>query len=112
MPYLTKDQILSAQDLDKTTVDVPKWGGTVGLRMWTASERERLEKIMAGKDRDDIRATVVAYSVVDEDGKLLFSAEDVKALSQKSAAAVSDVFDASCKLNALSKQDVDELEKN
>jgi hypothetical protein len=59
-----------------------------------------------------LRATVCAMSIVDESGKRLFSESDIEALGRKSYKALDRVKTAAEKLNALTADEVDELEKN
>lgn len=119
MSLLTKDQILEADDLETKDVYVKPWGGHVRIRTMTAYERDQFERKMfasrsgSKKDRvENIRATLIAMAVVDEDGKRLFTDKDVKALAQKSAAAMDRIFSETQKLNAVSNEDVEEMAKN
>lgn len=115
--YLTREQIMGADDRNTQDVDVPEWGGTVRLRGMSGLERDEYEAgIIAvgpdGKRRVDLknmRARLVAYSIVDEDGGRMFQAEDIEALGDKSAAALERVFDVARKLSGLSSDDVEEL---
>ena len=114
---LTKDQILSADDLTTKDVFVTPWGGTIRIRTMTASERDHFEQKMfsGGKKQarmDDIRATLVSIAVVGENGERMFSDKDVKALSKKSAAAMDQIFAEVQKLNAVSDEDVEDMAKN
>ncbi len=115
---LSKDQILSADDLQTKDVYVKPWDGYVRIRTMTAHERDRFEQMMFSnrggkKERmDDVRATLVSLTVVDEDGKRMFSDKDVKALSKKSAAALDKIFSEAQSLNAVSDEDVEEIAKN
>ena len=115
---LTKDQILSAEDLDTKDVYVKPWKGYIRVRTMTAHERDQFEqKIFSNKGgkkerMDDIRATLVSMAVVDEDGKRIFSDKDVKDLSKKSAAAMDQIFGECQKLNAVTDEDVEDMTKN
>lgn len=115
---LTKEQILSADDMQKEVVSVPEWGGDVWVRAMSASERDKLEseQISARRDKRDelsnIRARVCARCIVDDEGNRMFDESDIEALGQKSAAALDRVFDAAQRLNGLSEKDVEALEKN
>lgn len=118
MSLLTKDQILSVDDLDTKDVYVFPWRGFVRVRTMTAHERDRFEQQMftnkGGKRErmDDIRATLVSLTVIDEDGKRLFGEKDVKALGKKSAAALDKIFSEAQSLNAVSDEDVEDMAKN
>jgi len=112
MTYLNKDAILKAQDLDTQDVDVPEWGGSVRVRGMTASERDRFEQVMGGENVANIRANLVARTVVDENSQRLFTDADISELGKKSAQALDRVFDVASRLSGLRSQDIDELEKN
>lgn len=109
---LTREQILGAADFKVEEVPVPEWGGSVFVRTLSAGERDRWELYLLEGKREDVRATLAARAACDAEGKLLFEPADIKALSAKSAAALSRIFDAAIKLNKVSKDDVEELEKN
>lgn len=116
---LTRDAILNVLDLQTEDVEVPEWGGMVRVRGLTGSERDAFEQsIMEQRGRDvalnlrNIRAKLVALSVVDEQGNRVFSDADVKALGQKSAMALQRVFEVAQRLSGLRNEDVEELAKN
>lgn len=116
---LTRNDILSATDCKTQIVEVPEWGGEVEVKAMSGQERDEWESAMFsldGKDikinKDNIRAKLVAKTVVDENGKLMFSDADIAALGQKSSAALDRVYQVSQKLSALTPQDIDELAKN
>lgn len=119
MSLLTRDAILKATDLPHEDVDVPEWGGTVRVRTLTGAERDQFEASIVelrGKKRKintaNIRAKLVALSVVDEQGNRLFSDADVALLGKKSAAALDRVFAVAQRLSGVTEDDVEELEKN
>jgi len=114
---LTKEQILSIDDLKTEDVDVPEWGGVVRVRSLTGAERDEFESSLLvgkGKDREvnmtNARARMVYLTAVDDEGKRLFtSPTDIKALGKKNAAALDALFAVGQKLSGLRKEDVDEL---
>ena len=112
---LTKEQILGATDREFAVIDVPEWGGLVRIGSMSAYARDKYERaysdISEGRTDLSIRAHLVAACVVDESGELLFTAEDVKALGQKSGAALSALFIACVKLNAMGGKDQENIEE-
>jgi hypothetical protein len=117
MNILTKDQILSTNDLTKELVEVPEWGGAVYVRTMTGAERDSFEAQILGDDYKErnyrnVRATLCSLTIVDEDGKRLFSDAEVTKLGAKSAAAIDRIFNVAQRLNGLSKDDVEDLAKN
>lgn len=112
---LTKDQILAANDMGLLEVEVPEWGGSVFIRVMTVRERDSYEnEWMTNKDRgvENFRTKFLQRVLCDEDGKLLFSMAEVALLSDKSANAMTRIWTAAMKHNALTDSDVEELAKN
>lgn len=123
MKILSKAEVLGADDLERATVEVPEWGkdaegnpACVMIRMIMAKERDAFEASMNnGTDRNlaNLRARLCALCIVDADGARLFRDEaDIKSLGEKSAKAVDRIFDACRKLNGMTNDEVEELEKN
>lgn len=120
MGILTKAEILAASDLVTQTVDVPEWGGSVVIRAMSGAQRDAYELSLTkpgadGKfviDPENMRAKLLLYTLVDEQGNPLFTVDDLAALSAKSAAALARVFVAAQTLNGLDRGAVDEAVKN
>lgn len=119
MAILTRDAILQAQDLSSEQVPVPEWGGEVLVRGLTGTERDAFEQSIAeqkGKsvkmNLQNVRAKLVALTVVDGEGHRIFDDKDAGVLGKKSAVALNRVFEVAQKLSGLSPEDVDELAKN
>ena len=120
MGYLSKAQILNADDVEIRDVAVPEWGGDVRVKALTGRERDALEKTMLdgkpGKapqvNLSNFRAKLCAASMVDENGARLFSERDVEQLGAKSSKALARVFDVASKLSGFTDTDIEELTKN
>lgn len=116
MGYLSREAILAADDIPTDDVEVPEWGGTVRIRALSGTDRDRMEADIVGNGKkpkmDNLRAKVVAASVIDEEGHKMFAESDVVALGRKSAAALGRVFDAAASLAAIKPADVEELAGN
>jgi hypothetical protein len=119
MPILTRDQILSAQDLPTETVAVPEWGGDVLVRGLTGTERDAYEASMvkqvgnqAKMNMDNMRAKLVALCIVDETGKRIFTQADAETLGKKSGTGLQRVFLVAQRLSGLTTKDVEEAEGN
>ena len=116
---LTRDEILAARDIRVERVEVPEWGGEVLVRGLTAAERDEFD-LSATVERDgkrvinfqQLRARLVAMSLVDEHGKRLFSDADVEYLAAKSGAAIGRIFDIAMRLSGLTGQDIEEITRN
>lgn len=102
---LNKEQILTADDLESVEVPVPEWGGECMIRALTGVGREVFENALADAQGDmsesNIRATLAALSIVDEQGELMFSRNEVSALGKKSYKALDRVFNAAKALNGI-----------
>lgn len=117
MDCLTKEQILAAKDTRTEIVSVPEWGGHVCVRVMSGAERDAWEASIVGatgnqRNLANIRARLVALTACDGEGHRLFSDADVVELGKKSAKALDRVFSAAQKINALTDEDIKELEGN
>ncbi|MFF8768491.1 hypothetical protein ACF07Q_28585 [Nocardiopsis dassonvillei] len=115
MSLLSRDEILQADDRKYETVHVPQWGGSVRIRSLDGKERDIFEKSLVDKKTgapskvENARARLVAWTVVDADGRRIFSQGDIEALGKKSAAALDKVFTAARKLSGMTDEDLAEL---
>ena len=122
MSYLSADEILSADDLQREPVAVPEWGGTVLVQGMTGTERDKFEASMLNSKGDRMdkdkameryRARLCAACIVDENGKRLFQGDAVvRRLGEKSAQALTRVAEVAARLSGLSDDDVEELTGN
>lgn len=117
--FLSREAILNVSDIKTEEVPVPEWGGVVLVKGLTGEQRNDYEMSLIqgkGKNRDvnmkNAVAKLVGLSIVDEDGKRIFTDADVEALGKKSGAALSRVQAVASKLSGLSDGDMDELTKN
>lgn len=109
-----RDLVLQAQDLKRVPVVVPEWNCTVYVRTLTGAERvalEQLQKELADDELSLICKFIVA-TVCDENGVMQFTDGDIPALKNKSVTALLKVYAEALKLNTLTKEAVDETEKN
>ena len=130
MALMTREQILSAEDIafeDIDLSDIPGWG-TVRIKDLSAAERDRLEASMVRQrsqpkrgggvtvrqetNLENIRARFCAACIVGEEMQLLFGEADVLALGRKSARALDRIFDRVRARNGLSEETVNELVEN
>lgn len=117
---LTRDLILAAVDVRIELVEVPEWGGTVFVRSLNGKARDKYEASRYRIDRDqnveliheNTRAALLAASLCDEAGTLLFTEADVIALGQKNAAALDRCFDVAQRLSGLRAKDAEAKLKN
>jgi hypothetical protein len=119
MAVLTKEQIIGFDDLKSQVVEVPEWGGSVIIRRMSGVERDSYEAdIYDSKGgtivlkRENFRAKLVARCLVGENGERLFSDGEIAVLGKKSAAALDRCFAIAQKINGMTKEEQDNIEKN
>lgn len=119
MPILNKEAILTAQDLTRKTVNVPEWDGDVIIRTFTAAERDSWDASLFtdnGKERkmnyQNVRARLLAFTLIGEDGNRLFNEADIEVLGGKSGLVLDRLFNTACELNGMGATDIKALEKN
>ena len=115
--YLDRDAILKNTALK--TEEVQAWGGVVLVRELRGRERDEWEASLAVQrgrqmvpDVANMRAKLVARTVIGEDGEPLFSQRDVAALGELSAAELDHVFVVASRLSGLNQDAVEEKAKN
>lgn len=109
MAGLTRESILAAKDLSLVEVETPEWVGSVWVRGLTAHERTELEK--SRSDVGDQRLALVVLCSCDQEGKRLFTLEDVEALGEKNWEPVQRIFEKALELNGMGRQAVEKLKK-
>lgn len=118
MKALTREMILAASTLKRDTVTVPEWGGTIVVQEWSGAQRDAWEASLlrsstdAGSRYSNLRARMVAVSVINEDGSPVFTESDVEALGRLSASALERVAAVVQRLNGLAEGTQDASIKN
>jgi len=108
MAYLSREEILQADDIKRDTVDTPEWGGSVlvrglnaeqyldmGFDLRTDDDTLNPEKVKA------MMPTIVSMGVIDEDGEPLFTEADIKPLAKKSFGPVNRISTRILELSGL-----------
>ncbi len=106
---LTRDAILSVNDRRFAEVDVPEWGGTVRIATLDALHLIEYHGLLKpdGTGADHV-GWLLASSIVDADGNLIFTPADAAALQTKNPVAVLRVFNEAAKLNALASDSAED----
>jgi hypothetical protein len=118
MSLLGKEQILNAPDLPFEDVEVPEWGGTVRIQAMSANAREKMEEMYLDPDgkmskrMEQFRVRVLASSIIDDQGNLVFTMEEATALGKKAFGVVQRLFDKANKLSGLSDDEADTIKGN
>lgn len=109
---LTREQFLACPKPTVEEIQVPALGGAVYVRAFSAGARDVFEVEHAKAGTKDFRARLAVATVCDVDGAPLFTSADVPALSALPASVVDPIVLAASRLNRLTDEDVDALQKN
>jgi len=120
MPYLNREDILKAEDVQTRDVDVPEWGGVVRVRGLSGADRDLYQASMMTRmpngdmvpEFTNLTAKLVARAIIDEDGEPLFNELDIGRLGQKSAAALARVNAVAAELSGITETAKAEAEGN
>lgn len=116
--YLSRDDILKAEDVVTKEVAVPEWGVDAKVRVrgmtgverdeWEASNLERRGKRMV-PNLANLRAKLITRCIVDDEGDRIFSEADADLLGAKSAAAINRIYEVAAQLSGITDEDLEEL---
>ena len=115
--FLSRDNILNASDIEFEDVEVPEWGGTVRVRELTTAEVENFSlRTSDARGQLDIsrmsglRAEVVSWALIDEEGKPLMNKRDAEELQKKSHRVIDRLFNKVLVMSGLQNQVTEEGE--
>jgi hypothetical protein len=111
---LNRDQILAAAAQTKAVEIVHTTIGDIGIRVMSGTEREAYERqiFVDGKvSHEHLRAKLLAKVICDPEGTRVFNDGDIAAISELPAPVVIQLFEKAQKVNALTREDLDELTK-
>jgi len=112
---------LGIDDCPTEDVYVPEWKTTLHIKGLSGTERDAWEAATVRFDRNgkrlppdlaNLRAKLIARSVVDANGKRVYRDQDVLALGQKAATTLQPIFEVCQRLSKLTDEDVEELTGN
>jgi len=104
---MNKNDIFKNYSLKTSTVDVPSWGGEVGIRELSAGAMHSM-RVAEGGSELEMAAIVVINGVVGEDGKRMFADSDKKKILEMSPADLVLVSTAVIELSDLNTADEEE----
>lgn len=118
MSVLSREALLGATTLPTKRVKVPELGGEVIVRGMSGTERDAFEATLfqgKGKNRvanlANVRAKMVAFCCVDENGVRLFTDADAAQLGEVRADILSRLFAPAQQLSGMSDEDIEEMGK-
>jgi hypothetical protein len=103
--------ILGADDLPLTEVYVPEWQLSVWVATMTTRERGAFEARHVVERVKNVRERFVVATVCDSQRNLLFTDDDIEALSGKNSKACDRIFEVALKVNAMRDEEISELKK-
>ena len=110
---LTREQIDSATDAKIIKVAVPELGGDVCIRLMSVGDRDSYElKLLEGDGKaiPDFRSELLARTLCDEKGALLYPGDEgVAALKKRSSDVMHRLWQAALKHNALTEEEIKKI---
>jgi hypothetical protein len=114
--YGTKEQALAADDIVIEDVFVKPWNAWYRVRSLTAAQRGAWQRsclVGRGKDQEvnlqESTARLVAWAVVDENGKPIFSEADILKLKKKSSVAIELIGEVAARLSGIGEKEMDDI---
>lgn len=112
-----RDKILAAKDIESEQVLVKQWDVTVEVRGLTGRQRAiLLQDVIGPKGKIDMQKLypqLVVISTYDpEDGKPVFQAGDIDAISEKSGGALEAIAQVAMRLSGLNEGDAEKNSEN
>ena len=103
---LTAADILAIHDAKIESVYVPEWKQTAYVRVMSGTSRDAWEgECLAAREAkvqlSNLRGRLLVRVLCNEQGALLFTADQAEALGGKSATALNALFEASTRLNGM-----------
>lgn len=114
--FLSREEILGADDSYFEDHYCAKWKGKVRIRTMTAADRDRFEfeymQAVSEKRTPNIRALLVARCAVDpKTGERLFNDEDAETLAKKNGATIDELYGIAQRINVITEEDIQTLVK-
>jgi hypothetical protein len=113
MTFLSREHILESSDIQVEEVEVPEWDGTVLVRELTTAEVENFSLRTSTRQgqfdvsrMSGLRAEVVSWALVDEDGNQLLHKADAEELQKKSHRAIDRIFNKVLELSGLQEPEL------
>lgn len=111
MNALTRDQFLAFKPRPPVPVAIP--GGLIHVRTMNGAQRERFERVaQSAEGRLDVRASLIAITACDPEGKPLFGPGDIAAINEIDSSILIPIYDAAVEANRITRDQVEELAGN
>ena len=93
-------------------VEVPEWKAEVNVGVMSGARRDRFEASHSRDSVTNVRGRIAAFTLCDDQGKFLFEEVDAEMLGELDWRALDRIFDVAVRINALSKDAIEDLAKN
>lgn len=113
MNTLNRKDLLKRKKLEPVPVDLPD--GRVFVRIMTAGEKEQYERLCQDKTsgfENNIRASLVLFTLCDQQGNLMFNPDELNLIADMPMPMIKPIFEAALSANGMAKDSVDKAEKN
>lgn len=110
-----RDAILTAQDWKTIKVNVPEWNCDVYIRTMSGLQRSEFEQAVYKDGKPETKhffSQLLCRCLCDDKGNLIFSIEDVAALSDKSATVLARLSEQAAQLNRIDSESAAETKKD
>jgi len=112
-PLLSASNIVDAEDLKFVDVEVPEWGGTIRLKQMDAKESMAFTDEMVTIEKQPLGMYLMLIRcAVDEQGKKLFTDEDLPRLQAKSVQVLNRLQRIAITLNKMDQETTEVLKKD
>lgn len=118
MGLISKDAILGARDANAERIAVPEWGGDVLIAVMSGAARDAFRAAIGdgqGGQTADVglfEASLLAATLVQEDGAPMFSADEVEALRAKAAPVLDRLAAEALRINGMTASSREDAAKN
>lgn len=119
MGFLGREELLQTRlQLPVERVDLPERNGHVFVRVMTGAERGQFEMLFDRAQKanagffPDIRQAIAAFTLCDEQGGRLFTADEIDAVGEMDSLVLDRVFPVAMRINKLTAEEVQALTKN
>jgi hypothetical protein len=108
--FLSVDEILALDDLDVVPIYIPEWKTHVRFRVMSAAQALTFQKTLDNPStKADAWIRIFAYCAVDENGKRMFSDQQLQQLREKSTRVFLRLQDELMRINGFKDDIKDEL---
>ena len=114
---INRDSILAGASKSRTEqLHVPAWDCTIYVRGLTGWQRDSIEQEFAaardGKRVINVRGRIVAWCVVDDAGRRVFTDADAQTLGQYDAVVLDPIASLALRLSGMTPEAIGDAEKN